>query len=170
MWHLRLAASRLTKVSFQINFKKHASCFGQSSSLGLLISADPAPITTRLMSSEAKRLRTDNMKIGTHNGTFHCDEVLACFMLRLLPQYKDAEIIRTRDPALLAQCDVVVDVGGEFDPKKHRYDHHQRSFTDTFHSLCPEKPWETKLSSAGLVYVHFGRQVLAQLTQMKVWI
>jgi len=33
-------------------------------------------------------------KIGTHNGTFHCDEVLACFMLKQLPQYKDAEIVR----------------------------------------------------------------------------
>lgn len=42
-----------------------------------------------------------------------------------------------------------------------------RSFSESFHSLCPEKPWLTKLSSAGLVYLHFGRQVLAQLTQMK---
>lgn len=122
------------------------------------------------MSSEPKKLCTENMtgmKIGTHNGTFHCDEVLACFILRQLPEYKDAEIIRTRDPALLAECDIVVDVGGEFDPKKHRYDHHQRTFSDTFSSLRPDKPWVTKLSSAGLVYVHFGRQLLAQLTQLK---
>ncbi|XP_034022049.1 UPF0160 protein MYG1, mitochondrial [Thalassophryne amazonica] len=119
------------------------------------------------MSSEPKRLCTENMKIGTHNGTFHCDEVLACFFLRQLPQYKDAEIIRTRDPAELAKCDVVVDVGGEYDPKSHRYDHHQRSFAESFHSLCPEKPWVSKLSSAGLIYVHFGRQVLVQLTQLK---
>lgn len=27
-------------------------------------------------------------KIGTHNGSFHCDEVLACFLLRQLPEYK----------------------------------------------------------------------------------
>ena len=33
-------------------------------------------------------------KIGTHNGTFHCDEALACFLLRKLPEYKDAEIVR----------------------------------------------------------------------------
>ncbi|KAF7664598.1 hypothetical protein LDENG_00169410 [Lucifuga dentata] len=106
-------------------------------------------------------------KIGTHNGTFHCDEVLACFFLRQLPRYKDAEIIRTRDPAELAKCDIVVDVGGEFDPKRHRYDHHQRTFAENFHSLCPEKPWVTKLSSAGLIYLHFGRQLLAQLTQLQ---
>ncbi|MBN3306282.1 MYG1 protein, partial [Amia calva] len=106
-------------------------------------------------------------RIGTHNGTFHCDEVLACFFLRQLPEYKDAEIIRTRDPAQLAECDVVVDVGGEFDPKRHRYDHHQRSFCDSFSSLCPEKKWVTKLSSAGLVYLHFGHRILAQLTQQE---
>lgn len=42
-----------------------------------------------------------------------------------------------------------------------------RTFAETFHSLCPEKPWVTKLSSAGLVYVHFGRKVLAELTKLK---
>lgn len=41
---------------------------------------------------------------------------------------QDAEIIRTRDPTQLAECDIVVDVGGEFDPKRHRYDHHQRYY------------------------------------------
>jgi uncharacterized UPF0160 family protein len=65
-------------------------------------------------------------KIGTHNGTFHCDEVLACCMLRQLHEYKDAEIIRTRDQAALEECDIVVDVGGVYEPEKHRYDHHQR--------------------------------------------
>lgn len=39
---------------------------------------------------------------------------------------QDAEVVRTRDPELLAECDVVVDVGGEYDPERHRYDHHQR--------------------------------------------
>ena len=70
--------------------------------------------------------RHGTVTIGTHNGTFHCDEVLACYMLKLLPDYKDAAIVRTRDPALLKECDIVVDVGGEYDPATHRYDHHQR--------------------------------------------
>ncbi|XP_074386804.1 MYG1 exonuclease isoform X2 [Zonotrichia albicollis] len=102
-------------------------------------------------------------RIGTHDGTFHCDEALACFLLRLLPRYQDAEIVRTRDPQRLAGCDVVVDVGGEYDPGRHRYDHHQRSFTESMRSLRPDKPWSTKLSSAGLVYCHFGAQILAGL-------
>ena len=66
--------------------------------------------------------------------------------------------MRTRDPALLANCHTVVDVGGEYDPSKHRYDHHQRTFDTTF----PSRP--TKLSSAGLVYLHFGKAIIAQHT------
>jgi len=31
-------------------------------------------------------------------------------------------------------------------------------------SLCPDKKFTTKLSSAGLVYFHFGHQVIAELT------
>lgn len=100
------------------------------------------------------------VRIGTHNGTFHCDEALACFMLKQLPQYKDAEIIRTRDPAVLDTCDIVVDVGGAYDPSRHRYDHHQRTFKESMNSIDDNKPWKTKLSSAGLVYLHFGEEVI----------
>ena len=76
-------------------------------------------------SNIAKKLRTMK-RIGTHNGTFHCDEALACFMLKQLPEYQRAEIVRTRDPELLAKCDIIVDVGGVYNPDTHRYDHHQR--------------------------------------------
>ncbi|KAM9859876.1 MYG1 exonuclease [Aulostomus maculatus] len=170
MW--RRCAIAVTKTPSYINIRRPTcvarplkSLFNRS-----LLFAEVSGSGTRRMSSQPKKLCSENMstkKIGTHNGSFHCDEVLACFFLRQLPEYKDAEIIRTRDPALLAECDIVVDVGGEFDPKRHRYDHHQRTFQESFNSLCPEKPWVTKLSSAGLVYLHFGRRLLAQLTQLK---
>ncbi|CAF0733046.1 unnamed protein product [Adineta steineri] len=106
---------------------------------------------------------TNTIKIGTHNGHFHCDEIFACFLLKNLPRYADAEIIRTRDPKILAECDTVVDVGGIFNAEQKRFDHHQKTFTDTFHSLRPEKPWTIKLSSAGLIYVHFGEEILKEL-------
>ncbi|CAG0919201.1 unnamed protein product [Notodromas monacha] len=64
--------------------------------------------------------------IGTHDGVFHCDEALGCFLLTRLPDYRDAKIIRTRDPVKLSGCDLVLDVGGVFDAASHRYDHHQR--------------------------------------------
>ena len=44
--------------------------------------------------SATKKQCMEPKKIGTHNGTFHCDEVLACFMLKQLPEYKNAEIVR----------------------------------------------------------------------------
>ncbi|XP_069509426.1 MYG1 exonuclease isoform X2 [Ambystoma mexicanum] len=124
------------------------------------------------MTTEPKRRRQEEnavmpVRIGTHNGSFHCDEALACYLLRRLPQYQDAEIIRTRDPKLLSTCDVVVDVGGVYDPETHRYDHHQRSFAENMNSLRPEKPWVTKLSSAGLVYLHFGTKILAHILGIK---
>ncbi|KAK7478612.1 hypothetical protein BaRGS_00030144 [Batillaria attramentaria] len=113
----------------------------------------------------AKKVHT-MVKIGTHNGSFHCDEVLACFMLKQLPRYKDAEIVRTRDQKQLDQCDIVVDVGGVFNPETHRYDHHQRTFSECMNSLRPDKKWVTKLSSAGLVYLHFGHEILANLLEL----
>ncbi|KAI6092155.1 metal-dependent protein hydrolase [Hypoxylon rubiginosum] len=106
----------------------------------------------------AKRLKTSDggVKIGTHNGHFHADEALAVYMLRLLPTYFGSSLVRTRDPAVLETCHTVVDVGGEYDASRHRYDHHQRTFSTTF----PGRP--TKLSSAGLVFLHFGRAIVAQ--------
>ena len=37
---------------------------------------------------------SQSLKIGTHSGCFHCDEALACYMLKLLPEYQNASIVR----------------------------------------------------------------------------
>ncbi|KAH7326205.1 MYG1 protein [Stachybotrys elegans] len=115
-------------------------------------------LLTTMAESASKRLKTTpgSPLIGTHNGHFHADEALAVHMLRMLPAYRESGLVRTRDPALLGTCHTVVDVGGEYDAARHRYDHHQRGFDTTF----PGRP--TKLSSAGLVFLHFGRAILAQ--------
>eukprot|EP00091_Calanus_sinicus_P023723 TRINITY_DN8177_c0_g1_i1.p1 TRINITY_DN8177_c0_g1~~TRINITY_DN8177_c0_g1_i1.p1 ORF type:complete len:394 (-),score=111.95 TRINITY_DN8177_c0_g1_i1:137-1186(-) len=106
--------------------------------------------------------------IGTHNGSFHCDETLACSLLKLLPRYSEAEIVRTRDLAVLDTCTLVVDVGGVFDKEKNRFDHHQKTFSHTMNSLDPKNKWVTKLSSAGLVYCYFGKEIIAHLLGAKV--
>lgn len=94
--------------------------------------------------------------IGTHNGTFHCDEALAVFLLRHTTTYHGAGLKRSRDPKILDTCDIVVDVGGVYDEGLQRFDHHQRGFDEVFgHGFT------TKLSSAGLVYKHFGREIVA---------
>lgn len=110
----------------------------------------------------AKRMKMTPVRIGTHNGHFHADEALAVYMLRMLPEYKDSDLVRTRDPALLETCHTVVDVGGEYDDTKKRYDHHQRTFATTFPNHA------TKLSSAGLVYMHYGKAIIAQHTQLPI--
>ncbi|KAK4496817.1 hypothetical protein PRZ48_012801 [Zasmidium cellare] len=100
--------------------------------------------------------------IGTHNGHFHADEALAVYLLRLLPDYKHASLVRTRDPELLKDCTIVVDVGGVHDDALRRYDHHQREFNATF----PGK--HTKLSSAGLVWMHYGKKIISCVTGLDV--
>ncbi|XP_022909703.2 MYG1 protein C27H6.8 [Onthophagus taurus] len=104
-------------------------------------------------------------RIGTHDGIFHCDEALACFMLKQLPEYEDAEIIRTRDPNVLGTCDIVVDVGHIYDPKLKRFDHHQRDFEHTLSTIHPEmiKNKTITLSSAGLIYAHYGMEILSEI-------
>ncbi|KAK5171336.1 uncharacterized protein LTR77_004480 [Saxophila tyrrhenica] len=99
--------------------------------------------------------------IGTHNGHFHADEALAVHLLRLLPTYRDSSLIRTRDLDLLKTCDVVVDVGAVHDHDILRYDHHQREFNTTFPGS------HTKLSSAGLVWMHQGHRILAEAAGIK---
>ena len=58
-----------------------------------------------------------------------------------------AELIRTRDPATLDTCDIVVDVGAVYDENLKRFDHHQRGFGEVF-----GHGFQTKLSSAGMIY------------------
>lgn len=36
-------------------------------------------------------------KIGTHNGTFHCDEALGVFLLERTDKFANGELVRTRD-------------------------------------------------------------------------
>ncbi|KAG0194084.1 hypothetical protein DFQ28_001576 [Apophysomyces sp. BC1034] len=62
-------------------------------------------------------------------------------------EFRGASLVRTRDEAKLTECDVVVDVGGVYDPQRRRFDHHQAGFKETFH-----KKSAIKLSSAGLIY------------------
>lgn len=119
-----------------------------------------------------RKMSTSNgeLVIGTHSGVFHCDEILACFMLQQLPKYEKARIVRTRDKAILKDCDIVVDVGSVYEPEKCRFDHHQKTFAHTLGSVRPEfaeKFSTVRLSSAGLIYAHFGEEVIQRVIQQQ---
>ena len=68
------------------------------------------------MSTAATKRTKMSKRIGTHSGTFHCDEALGCYLLQQTDKFAGAEIVRSRDPAVLADLDVIIDVGGVYDP------------------------------------------------------
>lgn len=78
---------------------------------------------------------------GTHDGTFHADEVTACALLLLFGLVDRDKIIRTRDLFELKKCDFVCDVGGIYDPEQHLFDHHQADY-------------QGQMSSAGMVLLY----------------
>lgn len=96
--------------------------------------------------------------IVTHDGEFHCDDVLACVLLLLLPEFKDLEIVRSRNTEIIEKGKVVVDVGGVCDLESKRFDHHQTDFKETFN-----KESDVKLSSSGLVFKTYGKTILETL-------
>ncbi|XP_051114807.1 uncharacterized protein LOC127240278 isoform X2 [Andrographis paniculata] len=61
---------------------------------------------------------------------------------------------------VLESVDAVLDVGGVYDHARDRYDHHQKGFEEVF-----GHGFNTKLSSAGLVYKHFGKEIIAKELQ-----
>jgi len=117
----------------------------------------PASLAEMEIVSKAEELpKPPTLLIGTHDGSFHCDEVCAVALLKMLAAYERAVVVRTRDDSLLEKCDIVVDVGAVYEPGRHRYDHHQRGFD----SAMTEIGHKTKLSSFGLIYRHFGRDLI----------
>lgn len=96
MRHVLTLARNLVRINPVINTKKPARVlrllhFQLSDSSFHVTRVEP-----QHMSSQPKKLCTENMTvktIGTHNGTFHCDEVLACFFLRQLPEYKVGSVM-----------------------------------------------------------------------------
>ena len=92
-------------------------------------------------------------RIGTHSGSFHADDALGVSMLLAL--HPGAEVVRTRDPAVWATCDALVDVGGEHDHLRNRFDHHQKGFNERRANGIP-------YAGSGLVWAAYGvRYVLA---------
>ena len=64
------------------------------------------------------------MRVATHPGNFHADDVFAIAVLELV--HGELEIVRTRDPEAQAAADLRVDVGGNHDPETGDFDHHQK--------------------------------------------
>lgn len=87
------------------------------------------------------------MRIGTHSNSFHADDTLGVAILKHL--HPEAQVVRSRSPEVWATCDVLVDVGGQFEPQTGRFDHHQRGFAEKRANGIP-------FAGAGLVWRYYG--------------
>jgi uncharacterized UPF0160 family protein len=97
------------------------------------------------------------MRIVTHNGKIHSDEVSSIALLSTYFSYKNHEItvLRTRDFEKFLLTDILVDVGLEYNHDSLKYDHHQKDFNET---------WSDKdtvlLSCLGLIWRHYGSEII----------
>ena len=100
-----------------------------------------------LVSSKESKLK--RFIIGTHDGIFHVDEVVACAILTLHHNNEQIEIVRSKDTSYLAEkgADIFVDVGGGL------FDHHQPGGNGKRENGIP-------YASAGLVWREFGKELV----------
>jgi uncharacterized UPF0160 family protein len=85
--------------------------------------------------------------IVTHDGNFHADDVFSIAALKCI--FPSFNLVRTRDLEIISQADIVLDVGGEYDPETGRFDHHQRGGAG-------EREDGTPYSSFGLIWKKYG--------------
>jgi len=91
------------------------------------------------------------IKIVTHSGGFHSDDVFAVAALQLLLKDETNEVVRSRDEAVIASGDYVVDVGGVYDAALRRFDHHQPG--------APVRDNGIPYAAFGLVWQAYGATV-----------
>lgn len=94
------------------------------------------------------------LKVITHSGAFHGDEVTACAILK---QLFEINIIRTRDNEIIETGDIVIDVGKVYDPKNCKFDHHQ--YTKETGVRYSDK-YDIPMSSVGMVYREYGYMII----------
>lgn len=97
------------------------------------------------------------MKVVTHDGTFHADDVFAYAVLRAA--FRDVHFVRSRDPAVIDSADLVFDVGSVYDADAHCNEHHTRE--------RPLRTCGTPYSSVGLIWRDYGRAALHSLLQLE---
>jgi uncharacterized UPF0160 family protein len=114
---------------------------------GLIGRAEGFPVHKEELGRRRRR------SFGTHSGSFHADEVTACALLLLVDLIEVSQIIRTRDLSRLDLCQYVCDVGGVYDVKSLRFDHHQADYIGPLSSAGMVLAY---LRQEGILEDHFG--------------
>jgi uncharacterized UPF0160 family protein len=95
------------------------------------------------------------MKIVTHSGPYHLDDVIAGAILSAI---YDVPIVRTRDPTIISSADIAFDVGGG------KFDHHfkgaEKRTTGNF----------VTYSACGLIWREYGREFLSKIKTYPAYI
>ncbi len=106
----------------------------------------------------------EKLKLVTHDGSFHADDIFAAATLILFLEKTSNdfsaqggpvsgwEIIRTRDPEIINTGDYVFDVGGVYDEANNRFDHHQKGGAG-------KRDNGIEYSSFGLVWKKYGKEL-----------
>lgn len=110
---------------------------------------------------------TAHTTIATHSGSFHADDVFGVGVL--MGVFPDHQLLRSRQAERIAAADFAVDVGGEWDAARGRFDHHQRGFTGAraARGLDGQAQPGVGYASAGLVWsAHGSAYVQALATRL----
>ena len=100
-----------------------------------------------------KKIKKKSIKLVTHDGSFHADDIFAAATLSIMLSNKGEtfEIIRTRDQEIINNADYVFDLGRIYKENLNRFDHHQTGGAGEREGI----PY----SSFGLVWKKFGGEI-----------
>ena len=93
------------------------------------------------------------IKVVTHSGGFHADDVFGVATLTLLLGEENIEVVRSRKPEDLIGASYVLDTGSVYDPDKNLFDHHQTGGAGERANGIP-------YASFGLIWKKFGAEIV----------
>ncbi len=95
--------------------------------------------------------KSKKIKVAVHDGRFHPDDVFSVAILSLYLK-KPLKIFRTRNKKILSDMDFVLDVGGEYNPKTNKFDHHEEGWNKKRGNGIP-------YATSGLVWKEYGEKI-----------
>lgn len=97
----------------------------------------------------------NKLKLVTHSGKFHADDVFATSALSILFEKtgQEFEIIRSRDQKDIESADIVYDNGVQYDAQNKIFDHHQVGGAGQRENGVP-------YAAFGLIWKHYGEKVV----------
>lgn len=103
----------------------------------------------------------EDVVIQTHDGKFHV-EVAAISLLTNYFAKKNVNVKLYRNNECVNNNNILIDIGGIYDPSTNKFDRHQKDFNGTFN-----KKSKIPLSSVGMIWKHYGKEISKMYIQSK---